>query len=166
MPAKAHLTGLPKTGTNSIEAAISGHPFLADLSPHHLRLLADCAMPARFSTGELIFKEGDPANRFYLLQKGKVALEWYAKDKGEALIQIISSGEVLGWSWLFPPYCWHFNARALEPTEAIFIYATPLREECESDHELGYELIKRMAEAMLTRLQATRRQLLHRSDKT
>jgi CRP-like cAMP-binding protein len=122
-------------------------------------------MPAHFTTGEMIFKEGDPANRFYLIQKGKVALECYTKEKGETLIQIISSGDVLGWSWLFPPYCWHFNARALEPTEAIFVYATPLREECESDHELGYELFKRMAEVMLARLQATRRQLLHRSDK-
>lgn len=164
MLAKAHLTARRETGAKSllsIEATIAGHPFLAGLSPHHLRLLSDCAMPARFTPGELVFKEGDAANRFYLIQKGKVALECYANEKGEALIQIISSGDVLGWSWLFPPYCWHFNARALEPTEAIFIYANPLRGECESDHELGYELFKRMAEVMLARLQATRRQLLH-----
>jgi CRP-like cAMP-binding protein len=75
-------------------------------------------------------------------------------------IQTVGPGDVLGWSWLFPPYFWHFNARVLQPTVAIFFYATPLREECESDHELGYELFKRMAEVMLTRLQATRRQLL------
>src|SRR5579872_1864620 len=140
MPAKAHLIHTSKSGAKaplSVDAAISGHPFLAGLGPHHLRLLSDCAMPARFTTAELIFKEGDPANRFYLIQKGKIALECYTKEKGQALIQIIGNGDVLGWSWLFPPYCWHFNARALEPTEAIFIYANPLREECESDHELG-----------------------------
>jgi CRP-like cAMP-binding protein len=167
MTAKAHPTGISKTDTKApallIETTISRHPFLAGLSPHHLRLLADCAMAAHFTTGELVFKEGDPANRFYLIQKGKVALECYARQQGETLIQLLGSGDVLGWSWLFPPYSWHFNARALEPTEAIFIYATPLREECEFDHELGYELFKRMAEVMLTRLQATRRQLLHRS---
>ena len=164
MSAKIHLIRIPKTSQNgptpSIESVISQHPFLAGLSPHHLRLLCDCAMPAHFSADELIFKEGDQANRFYLIQKGRVALECYTKKSGNALIQIIGSGDVLGWSWLFPPYFWHFNARALEPTEAVFIYATPLREECESDHELGYELLKRMAEIMLTRLQATRRQLL------
>jgi CRP-like cAMP-binding protein len=82
------------------------------------------------------------------------------KNKGMTPIQEIGAGEALGWSWLFPPYFWHFNARALEPTDAIFLYATPLRDECESDHELGYELVKRMAEVMLRRLQATRRQLL------
>jgi CRP-like cAMP-binding protein len=130
------------------------------MSPHQLRLLSDCAMPARFHTDEIIFLQGDPANRFYLIQKGKIALESHVKDKGNSLIQVIGPGDVLGWSWLFPPYFWHFTARALEPVEAIFIYATPLRDECETDHELGYELIKRMAEVMLRRLQATRRQLL------
>jgi CRP-like cAMP-binding protein len=167
MPAKAHLAVSPKAEENSptasIEAVISKHPFLAGLSPHHLRLVRDCTMPAHFTTDELIFKEGDSANRFYLIQKGRVALECYTKDKGNTVIQIIGSGDVLGWSWLFPPYSWHFSARALEATDAVFIYATPLREECESDHELGYELLKRMAEIMLIRLQATRRQLLRLS---
>jgi CRP-like cAMP-binding protein len=164
MAAKAHVIAKSKTDEVGsrlpLQNLISQHPFLADLSPHHLRLLSDCAMSAHFTAGELIFKEGDPANGFYLIQKGRVALECYAKQPGETLIQLLYSGDVLGWSWLFPPYCWHFNARALEPTEAIFIYASPLREECESDHELGYELFKRMAEVMLARLQATRRQLL------
>ena len=130
------------------------------MSPHQLRLVSDCAMPAQFDAGELIFREGDPANRFYLILKGRVALESYIKDKGTTEIQGIGAGDVLGWSWLFPPYFWHFNARALYPTEAVFIHGTPLRDECESDHELGYELMKRMAEVMVTRLQATRRQLL------
>ena len=67
---------------------------------------------------------------------------------------------MLGWSWLFPPYYWHFDARAVEDTEAVFIYGTPLREECESDPELGYEILKRVALVMMKRLQATRRQLV------
>jgi CRP-like cAMP-binding protein len=92
-------------------------------------------------------------------------LESQVKDVGQAVIQIIGAGEVLGWSWLFPPYLWHFNARAMEATDAIFFYATPLREECESDHELGYELMKRMAEVMVRRLQATRWKLLGISSK-
>jgi CRP/FNR family cyclic AMP-dependent transcriptional regulator len=76
------------------------------------------------------------------------------------LIQIIGAGDVLGWSWLFPPFCWHFDARAVKPTEAIFIYGTRVRELCDEDHDLGYELMKRTAEVVIRRLQATRRHLL------
>ena len=117
-------------------------------------------MPQHFLPGELILREGDPADRFYLLQKGRVALESHQTESGITRIQTIGPGEVLGWSWLFPPYLWHFDARALESTEAIFFYARPLRDECESDHELGYELTKRMAAIMLKRLQAARRRLV------
>jgi CRP-like cAMP-binding protein len=148
--------GRPK----SVERIISTHPFFQGMSPHQLRLLADCAMPAHFAANEVIFREGDPANRFYLLQTGSVALESQILGKGKALIQRIGAGDILGWSWLFFPYFWHFDARAVEPTDAIFIYATPLREECESDHELGYELMKRLAAVMVKRLQATRWKLL------
>ena len=117
-------------------------------------------MAEHFPAGELIFREGDPANRFYLIQNGKIALESHARNQRNTLIETIGAGDVLGWSWLFPPYYWHFSARAIEATDVIFIYATPLREECESDHELGYELVKRMAEVMMRRLQAARKQLL------
>src|ERR1051326_7768082 len=109
----------------SVEKLILTHPFLEGMSPHQLRLLADCAMTAHFTANELIFREGDPANRFYLLLTGKVAIESQAAGKTRALIQPMGAGEILGWSWLFPPYFWHFDARALEPTDTIFIYRTP-----------------------------------------
>ncbi len=117
-------------------------------------------MLSSFAPGELIFREGDPANRFYLIHKGKVALESYVRERGTVLIQNIGSGDLLGWSWLFPPYYWHFDARAVEPVEAVFFYGTPLRDECEADHDFGYELLKRMTEVIIKRLQGTRRQLL------
>ena len=165
MNAKPEIIAPPESkiesqATQSIQSIISKHPFLEGMNPHQLQILGDCAMLANFRAGEEIFCAGDPANRFYLILKGRVALESYVKDKGSTLIQTIGAGDVLGWSWLFPPYFWHFNARALEPTDAVFIYATPLRDECEFDHELGYELMKRMAEVMMRRLQATRKQLL------
>jgi CRP/FNR family transcriptional regulator, cyclic AMP receptor protein len=139
---------------------LASHPFAKDLDRHQRRLLADCAMEKTFEAGEVIFREGDPANRFYLILDGKVVLESYVQDRGRVAIQTIGAGDVVGWSWLFPPYYWQFDARAAEPTKAIFFYATPLREEAENDHELGYELYKRFAEIMLKRLQATRRRLL------
>lgn len=153
----------PPTGgeTPGIEQIIARHPFFKGMSPHQLRLLGDCARLTRFQPGELILREGDPANRFYLIVRGKISLEAHAPEAGVTAIQTVEAGEALGWSWLFPPYYWHFDARAIEPTEAIFFYATPLREECETDHDLGYELIKRMAEVMLQRLQATRRKMVN-----
>jgi CRP/FNR family cyclic AMP-dependent transcriptional regulator len=149
-----------KRDAEPIENLIREHPFLKDLSPHQHRLLADCAMRTQFRAGEVIFQQGDPANRFYLIRRGKVAVEAWQKDRGIITVQTLVGGDVLGWSWLYPPYYWQFGARAIEATDAIFIYGTPLREECESDHELGYELMKRVSAVMLERLQATRRQLV------
>jgi CRP/FNR family cyclic AMP-dependent transcriptional regulator len=157
--------GLPVHTNGRLAKIIGTHPFFEGLDPHQQRLLADCAMDKNFQAGELIFREGDPANRFYLILEGKVVLESYIQDRGRVEIQTIGGGDVLGWSWLLPPYYWQFDARALEPTKAIFFYATPLREEAERDHAFGYELYKRIAEVMLKRLQATRRRLLECSCK-
>lgn len=148
-------------GAQVLEKLLAEHPFLKGLSPHQCRVLTDCARHTTFEPGELLLREGDPANRFYLILRGKVSVESYFSDRGTTPIQTLADGDVLGWSWLFPPYFWHFNARAVELTEAVFLHGTPLRDECEADHDLGYELVKRMAEVMMKRLQATRRQLLN-----
>src|SRR5262245_31158824 len=145
------------SAVNAVENVIAEHPFLKGVKPKHLRLLADSTMRLHYEPGELIFREGDPANRFYLIERGRVALESSRKDQPVVPIQYIGPGEVLGWSWLFPPYYWHFDARALEPTTAIFFYGTRLREQCENDHDLGYELMKRMTAVVIQRLQTTRK---------
>lgn len=150
-----------RSSAEVLDTILAGHPFLEGLSPYQIRLISDCAMLIQFAPGELIFREGDPANRFYLIHTGKVALESPGAGGVRKVIQILGPGEVLGWSWLFPPYFWHLDARALEPVGSVFFYGTPLREECESDHDLGYELMKRMAQSVIARLQATRRQLLN-----
>ncbi len=144
----------------ALEKQIAAHPLLRGMKPQHVTVVAAFAMLAQFKEGELIFREGDPADRFYLLEEGKVSLESPAKDEASITIQTIGVGDVLGWSWLFSPYYWHFDARALEPVKAIFFYGTWLREYCEQDHDLGYELMKRMAAVVIRRLQATRQQLL------
>ena len=142
-----------------LEAQVDAHPFLCGISEHHVRLLADCAMRSHFEAGHVIFREGEPANRFYLIERGKVALE--SSTLGEPVrIEDIGDGDLLGWSWLFPPYAWHFTARAAVQTTAIFFYGTVLREYSEKDHALGFELFKRMSAVMLRRLQAARQKLL------
>ena len=148
------------SAVGAVESIIAGHPFLRGLRPAHLHLLADSAMRMRYDAGQLIFREGDPANRFYLIEQGRVSLESHRRDETPAQIQVVGPGDVLGWSWLFPPYYWHFDARAVEPTSAIFFYGTRLREQCEQDHEFGFEMLKRMTQVVIQRLQATRKQLL------
>ena len=112
-------------------------------------------MRSQFTAGQVIFRKGETANRFYLIERGKVALE---SSVGDEVVKIdeVGSGDLLGWSWIFPPYVWHFDARAIESTTAIFLYGTILREYCEADPALGYELFKRMSEVMMRRLQAAR----------
>jgi CRP/FNR family transcriptional regulator, cyclic AMP receptor protein len=114
----------------------------------------------QFHRDEIVFCEGEPANRFCLICQGKIALESRGNGESAPLVQFIGEDEVLGWSWLFPPYYWHFTARAVEPTDAIFFYGTRLREQCEEDPAFGYDLMKRMAAVVIKRLQITRVQLL------
>jgi len=150
-----HLVGADRA---ELEAAVAAHSFFKEMSPPHIRLLADCAMRAQFAIGQVIFAKGETANRFYLIERGKVALE---SSAGDDVVRIgeVGPGDLLGWSWIFPPYRWHFDARAIEPTAAIFMYGTILREYCEADPALGYELFKRMSEVMMRRLQAAREKL-------
>ena len=142
-----------------LQALIETHPFMQGLGTSHLATLADCAMKTEFAPGQLIFREGDIANRFYVILEGKVALEARSPRASPVLIETIGPGEVLGWSWLFEPYTWHFDARAVEPTKAIFFYGTWLREQCEQDRDFGCELYKRVALVVIDRLQSARRRL-------
>jgi len=125
-----------------------------------LKFIAGCATNVRFKAEEFLYREGDEANNFFVLREGKVAIEAFSPKRGAITIQTLTAGDVLGWSWLFPPYHTHFGARAIEPTRAICLDGKCLRNKCEQDHDLGYELMKRFSEVIIQRLQATRLQLL------
>jgi len=140
--------------------AIAAQPFFKGMSERHLSTLADSAMRTWFEADELIFHDRDLANRFYLIVEGKVALESSVKTGAVVVLQTLGPGELLGWSWLFSPYVWRLHARAVEPTEALFFYGTRLLERCEADHDLGYELFKRVSEVMMQRLQLARGRFL------
>ena len=136
------------------------HPFLAGMNRSQLALLTDCAMAVHFEKGQIIFREGEMANRFYLIETGKIILESSERLGNPVIIDTIGRGNLLGWSWMFPPYTWRLTARAVETTSAIFFYGTILREYCERDCSLGYELFKRMAPVMIKRMQAARRKMV------
>ena len=136
-------------------------PFLTGMKDPHIRVLADCACRTHFNGGQIIFHQGETANRFYLIEEGTIQLEAALRSGARRIVVgNIEPGGVLGWSWLFAPYNWQFTARALTQTYALFFYATALREHCEMDPSLGFELFKRMGEEMVNRLQSARRRLL------
>jgi CRP-like cAMP-binding protein len=139
---------------------VAEQPFFKGLKEEHLQLLAESAMLTVFKAGEWIFRQGDPANRFYLILEGKVLIESEVKERGMVPIRTFGPGDDLAWAWLFPPYYMHFSACAIEPTRAIFFYGTRLREQCEANHELGYQLMKRIAEIVVQNLNATQKRLL------
>ena len=145
----------------TLQNLLAEHPFAQGLEERHLALLTGCASNVRFDTGQVIFREGEEANQFYLVREGNLAVELHAAERGPIAVLTVGAGEVLGWSWLVPPYRWQFDARALQPTRAIALDGKCLRAKAEQDHDLGYELLKRVAHIMEERLQATRLQLLN-----
>jgi CRP-like cAMP-binding protein len=140
---------------SDLEKAVAQHPFVRGMTEAQVQLLTQCAMLTEFEADQVIFREGDIANRFYLIQRGQVSLETAGAEGSVIQIQTVGPGEVVGWSWLFAPYYWHFSARASEPTQAVFFYGTRLRECCDDDTEFGYHLMRRMAVVVMHRLQAT-----------
>jgi CRP-like cAMP-binding protein len=144
----------------TLEPILAQHPFLSDLRPEHIELLSGCASNVRFNAGQFLFHEAEEANKFFIIRQGKVAIEIFFPARGPITIETIGEGDVLGWSWLVFPYHWRFDARAVETTLAIVLDGTCLRNKCEEDHDLGYELLKRFAHIIDRRLQATRLQLL------
>jgi CRP-like cAMP-binding protein len=143
-----------------LERIIGAHPFFAGLDAEFVTLLCGCARNAVFQADEHLFREGDPADSFYLLRHGSVALEITAPGRGAIAFETLGAGEIVGVSWLVPPYRWTYDARALELVRAIAMDATCLRAKCAADHELGYDLMTRFVPVVVERLHATRMQIL------
>ncbi len=143
-----------------LERIIRDHPFFAGLGEEFRKLVCGCARNVRFEAGQFLFREGEPANEFFLLRHGRVALEITMPGRGAMTFQTLGEGEIVGVSWLIPPYRWTNDARALGLTRAIGMDATCLRRKCEADHDLGYEMMKRFVPVLVQRLQATRLQVL------
>jgi CRP/FNR family transcriptional regulator, cyclic AMP receptor protein len=130
------------------------------MPPDRLDAIAECARDQSFAAGAYLLREGDPANSFFVIRRGDVAIETYVPQRGALTLETLHDGEVLGWSWLFPPYRLVFDARATAPVETVAFDARCLRGKFEQDSELGYDVMKRFSEVMVERLQATRMQLM------
>jgi CRP/FNR family transcriptional regulator, cyclic AMP receptor protein len=145
---------------SNIETLLHEVPLFAGLEPAQLELIAGCGSNVHVDDDEVLFRQGDPADTFYVIRHGSVALETFVPSRGGLTIETLEAGEVLGWSWLFEPYRWHFDARALTPVRATAFDAACLRGKCEADPELGYALMSRFAGVLIERLQWTRLRLL------
>ena len=146
--------------TRGLETILQEHPFFKGMAKDYLDLLGGCGSNVTFRTGEHLFRMGDPADQFYILREGLVAVQIEPQDRGPMTIQTLGEGRVLGYSWLFPPNRWTFDAVALSPVRAIAMDGKCLRTKSEDDPRLGYELMKRFCIIMVQRLEATRVQLL------
>ena len=143
----------------SLKAKVLKHPFFIGMKPEHQDIVAHNAAELTVETGDIVFREGDPATRFFLVQSGKVALE--TSHRGKLVeIDLVGPGEVLGWSWLFPPFAWRFQARAVEPTDLIVLDGGHLLVGAEDNNQFGYDLMRRTTQIVIQRLQKTREQLM------
>jgi CRP-like cAMP-binding protein len=146
---------LPQT----IEDVLRGLDFFAGLDPQYLTLIAGCGRNAAFGDGAFLFRDGDPADTFYLVREGAIALELMAPS-GVLTVQTLGPGEVAGFSWLMGPRRWQFDGRAVGRVHAVELDGACLRGKCDADPRLGYDLMQRFAGLATRRLQATRLQLL------
>jgi CRP/FNR family cyclic AMP-dependent transcriptional regulator len=144
-------------------AALSAHPFLHGMPADQLGVLAAAARDVKFSAGHRLFEDGSNATRFWLIQSGHVSLDLHIPGEGPVVIETIGMGELLGWSWLFPPYKWAFGAVAATAVEAFEFDAPAVRECCAAEPGLGYELNQRITRVLAKRLQATRIRMIARS---
>jgi CRP-like cAMP-binding protein len=144
----------------NLERVLREHPFFTGMDPAHLQTLVGCSSNVTFDEGIHLFREGEAADNFYLIRLGRVTLECFAPTRGPLAIETAEAGDVLGWSWLFPPYRWHFDARARTFVQALSLDGACLRRKCENDPALGYDLLKRFAGVAVQRLEATQLQLL------
>lgn len=143
-----------------LERIIKEHPFFARLEDEFCQLISGCAKNVRFEAGQYLFHEGGPADQFYLLRHGHVALQLTGPGRGTIIFQTLGEGDIVGVSWLIPPYRWSYDAKALELVRAIAMDAACLRQKCEVDHDLGYDMMRRFMPVLIQRLQATRLQIL------
>jgi CRP-like cAMP-binding protein len=145
----------------TLEPILAEHPLFNGMEPRHLQILVGCARNVRFESADVIFREGEDAKVFYLIRAGKVALQLFADRAGPLTVLTLGEDDVLGWSWLSPPYRWKFTACAIETTRAICVDGKCLREKAETDHELGYEILKRFVQVIEERVRATSLKLLN-----
>ena len=141
--------------TAGLDTLIRRHPAFEDLSDEDVTTLAGCAANRKYAPGELLARNGEESDRTFLIRAGRVALAVH----GATVTETAEQGDLVGWAWLFPPYRWHFDARALTPVRAIELDGACLRAKCEANPRFGYEITKRILYRVHRRLERSRLQV-------
>ena len=139
------------------------HRFFAGMDPAIAEKLSECAALEHFKAGQVIFREGSAATRFYLIRHGSVVLEIHVPGRDPIVVDTLGEGDVLGLSWLVSPYHWAYDACAEQATETISLEVACLRGKYDNDPALAYELFKRYIPVMADRLAATRRRIIDKA---
>ncbi len=145
---------------SGIGESLREHPFFRGMAPAHIAFVAGCGTAVRFEPGSMVAQEGAPATEFYAIMEGRVTVEMHVPARGSVALQTVEAGEVLGWSWLFPPHVWMFDGRAVTATRAVRFDGLCLRRKCDEDPVFGCEFMKRFAAVVVSRLRAARLQIL------
>ncbi len=136
------------------------HPFFGGLTDAQIEQLAACGREVRFEAGQYLGRQGDDADRTFAICSGVVAIETFVPHEGPVMVQTLSAGDFVGWSWIVAPHRWMFDARAIDTVRAVELNGECLREQCELDPQLGYRLLKAFVDGIARRFQTTRIQLL------
>ena len=143
-----------------LKQLLMAHPFFKGMKDAHIELIAGCGKNEHYDEGIYLFKEGTPADYFYVIRSGCLALESACPGKKAIIHETLNEDEVVGWSWLFEPYQWTYSGRAVHDNRVIALDGKCLRGKCENDPVLGYELLKRFSKIIISRLQESRLQIL------
>jgi CRP/FNR family cyclic AMP-dependent transcriptional regulator len=144
----------------SLARVLRDHEFLQGLSSEEADVLVGCVRNARWKPGELLLREGQPADTFHLIREGRVVLESHVPGRGATQLESLAAGDMLGLSWLFPPHRHQLDARALDPVVTLAFDASCLRARMDADHDLGFALTRRLLAEALRRLERVRLQRL------
>lgn len=144
----------------TIDKLLKEHPFFSDMQAEYVDLIAGCGRNIVFKPDEWLAREGDMADEFYVIRAGRVAIEAEFPGRGWVTLQTVDAGEIVGWSWVFPPYKWTFDLRARETVHVVALDGKCLRTKCQADKAMGYELMQRFSRIMAERLRAARLQMM------
>ena len=152
--------------TSTPAPALAGHQFTHGMPADYVATLSGAARHIKVPARHRLFDEGGTADRFWLIQAGQVALDMHVPGRGLVVIETLGMGDVIGWSWLYPPYQWRLGAVAMRPTQAFEVDGPAVREMCAADAGFGYELTRRFLAVVVNRLQATRSRLIDLSTRS
>jgi CRP-like cAMP-binding protein len=140
---------------------LSAHEFFSEFSDDVLKFLCECSSMREIKKGQILFLQGEHADRFYVIRKGRISLQMPAIMGPTMEIQSVDEGQILGWSWLISPYQWNFQTKAEEDSELLQFDGTAILARCEQEPKFGYELLKKFAVLMSVGLNAARQKMMN-----